>query len=257
MEANNAHAPSNPNAVKVLNLTDYDFTTRQLLGDNAEKEVQCLSHNSYAIIREIDWERNPELAKFITRFILEQEVDQRLARPEYVVLEVPVEHRHVVEETLDGIDVKVLYVKTEQVKMRDGNIIDVKLVKSIEKEPPVEPKRILNLTGIDFTDRQIRDIYDENYEIHYPEKMIKFDWYDETIGLPSLFNTYNMIVQNKINKMKRRPDCVIVDVPDEMVPYINEKFRDSGIRFIYTRTVFVEMVEGDPLKVKLLSKVEE
>ena len=257
MEANNAHAPSNPNAVKVLNLTDYDFTTRQLLGDNAEKEVQCVSHNSYAIIREIDWERNAELAKFITRFILEQEVDQRLARPEYVVLEVPVEHRHVVEETLDGIDVKVLYVKTEQVKMRDGNTTTIKLVKSIEKEPPVEPKRILNLTGIDFTDRQIRDIYDENYEIHYPEKMIKFDWDDETVGIPSLFNTYVMIVQNKINKMKKRPDCVIVDAPEEMVPYINEKFRGSDIRFIFTRIVFVEVVEGDPLKVKLLSKVEE
>lgn len=87
--------------------------------------------------------------------------------------------------------------------------------------------------------------------------MIKFDWYDETIGIPSLFNTYVMIIQNKINKMKKRPDCVILDVPDQMVPYVNEKFRGSDIRFIYTRTVFVEMVEGDPLKVKLLSKVEE
>lgn len=255
MEANNAHVPSNPNAAKVLNLTDYDFTTRQLFGKDTEKEAQCLPHNSYLLIREIDWEKDAHIAKFITRFILENEVKSRLMLPEYVVLEVPVEHRHIVEESLKGTNVKVLYVKTEQVELEDGGFLDVR---SIERAwEKVEPKIILNLTNLDFTDRQIRDVYGENYEIHYPEKMIKFDWYDETIGIPSLFDTYVIIVQDKINKMKKRPDCVIVDVPEEVIPYISEKFRDSGIRFIYTRTVLVEMVEGDPLKMKLLSKIEE
>lgn len=255
MEANNAHVSSNPNAAKVLNLTDYDFTTRQLFGKDTEKEAQCLPHNSYLLIREIDWEKDAHIAKFITRFILENEVKSRLMLPEYVVLEVPVEHRHIVEESLKGTNVKVLYVKTEQVELEDGGFLDVR---SIERAwEKVEPKIILNLTNLDFTDRQIRDVYDENYEIHYPEKMIKFDWYDETIGIPSLFDTYVIIVQDKINKMKKRPDCVIVDVPEEVIPYISEKFRDSGIRFIYTRTVLVEMVEGDPLKMKLLSKIEE
>ena len=260
MEANNAHAPSNPNAVKVLNLTDYDFTTRQLLGDNAEKEVQCLSHNSYAIIREIDWERNPELAKFITRFILEQEVDQRLARPEYVVLEVPVEHRHVVEETLDGIDIKVLYVKTEQVKMRDGNTTTIKLVKSIEKEPPVEPKRILNLTGMDFTDRQIREVRNEDYELLYPAKLPELKVNKDGTSFITVMQAIDLI-QEKFNEIGKYPDCVILDIPDEDIAGYDNIFQtlmnDVNIRRIYVRTTLVEFVNDDSLKVKLLSKVEE
>lgn len=255
MEANNAHVPSNQNAAKVLNLTDYDFTTRQLLGEDTEKEVQCLPHNSYFIIKEIDWEKDAHIAKFITRFILENEVKSRLMLPEYIVLEVPVEHRHIVEETLKGTNVKVLYVKTEQVELENGGFLDVRSIEHAWEK--AEPKIILNLTNLDFTDRQIRDIYDKNYEIHYPENMMSIDWDDETVGIPSLFNTCAMVIQNKINKMSHNPDCVIVDVPEEVIPYISEKFRDSGIRFIYTRTVFVELAEGDPLKVKLLSRIEE
>ena len=254
MEANNAHAPSNQNAAKVLNLTDYDFTTRQLFGKDTKKEAQCLSHNSYSIIREINWEKDEHIAKFITRFILENEVKSRLMLPEYVVLEVPVEHRHIVEETLKGTNVKVLYVKTVKVDAED-QVLDVKLIEQEEDKP--EPKIILNLTNLDFTDRQIREVYDENYELHYPENMMKIDWDDETVGIQSIIDTCAMIIQNKINKMSHNPDCVIVDVPEEVIPYINEKFRDSGIRFIFTRTVLVEVVDSDPLKVKLLSKVEE
>lgn len=253
MEANNAHAPSNPNAVKVLNLTDYDFTTRQLLGDNAEKEVQCLSHNSYAIIREIDWERNPELAKFITRFILEQEVDKRLARPEYVVLEVPVEHRHIVEESLKGTNVKVLYVKTEQAELENGGSLDVR---SIEQTKPTKPKYILNLTGMDFTDRQIREVYDEDYELLYPSEPLEFVFEGSIIPVEYL-NDFGKSIQDEINECPDSPDCVIVDVPENITSYIARMFGDTNIRFIFTRTVLVETLNDNPLKVKLLSKVEE
>lgn len=259
MEANNAESPSYPNATKVLNLTDYDFTIRQLGKEVAPRVHQLLPDDRYGIIKSINWEEDASVAAFIIRTVLRYEVKERLLKPDYIIIEVPVEHRGIVKEALEGLNIGVLYVKTTQVELKDGQVLDVKLIEQEEKEAKetMKPKVILNLTNLDFTDRQIRDVYDENYEIHYPEKMIKFDWYDETIGIPSLFDTYVIIVQDKINKMKKRPDCVIVDVPEEVIPYISEKFRDSGIRFIYTRTVLVEMVEGDPLKVKLLSKVEE
>lgn len=255
MEANNAHIPSNENAIKVLNLTDYDFTIRQLGMEKAPRVHQILPNDRYNIIKEISWKDDANVAKFITRVILKHEVKDRLEKPDYIIVEVPKEHRDIVKETLEGLNIGVLYVGTTQVELKDGQVLDIKLIEQEEDKP--KPKIILNLTNLDFTDKQIREVYDENYEIHYPEKMIKFDWDDETVGLPSLFNTFAMIVQNKINAMPNKPDCVIVDVPEEMIPYFNGKFRDFGIRFIYTRTVLVEMVEGDPLKVKLLSKVEE
>lgn len=240
--------------IKVLNLTGYDFIISQLGGEKVTRAIEYLPHHVHYIIKELDWDEDVNIAKFITKLIIEQEVIRRLEKPEYVVLDVPEEHRGLVKEVLGELDVKVLYIKTEQVETEDGGFLDVR---SIERAwERAEPKIILNLTNFDFTDRQIRDVYDKNYEIHYPENMMSIDWDDETVGIQSIINTCTMIIQNKINKMSHNPDCVIVDVPEEVVPYINEKFRDSGIRFIYTRTVFVEMVESDPLKVKLLSKIE-
>lgn len=253
MEVNNAHAPSNANAIKMVNLTDYTFIISQLGGEKVTRTIQFISHSSYFIIKEIDWDKDPHVAQFITKYILEQEVIRRLEKPEYVILEVPAKYRQLVRETLKGIDVKVLYVKTTAVETKDGVVQNVR---SVEEET-TEPKIILNLTNLDFTDRQIREVYDENYELHYPENTMSIDWDDETVGIQSIINTCAMVIQNKINKMSYNPDCIIVDVPEDMIPYINEKFRDSGIRFIYTKTVFVEVVDSDPLKVKLLSKIEE
>lgn len=241
--------------IKVLNLTGYDFIISQLGGEKVTRAIEYLPHHVHYIIKELDWDEDVNIAKFITKLIIEQEVIRRLEKPEYVVLDVPEEHRGLVKEVLGELDVKVLYIKTEQVELENGRFLDVRSIEHAWEK--AEPKIILNLTNLDFTDKQIRDVYDKNYEIHYPENMMRIDWDDETVGIQSIINTCAMTIQNKINKMSHNPDCVIVDVPEEVIPYINEKFRDSGIRFIYTRTVFVEMVESDPLKVKLLSKVEE
>lgn len=257
MEANNAHAPSNANAIKVLNLTDYDFTTRQLLGEETEKEVQCVPHNSYSIIREINWEKDAHIAKFITRFILENEVKSRLMLPEYVVLEVPIEHRHIVEETLKGTNVKVLYVKTVKVDAED-QVLDVKLIEQEEDKP--EPKIILNLTNLDFTDRQIREVRDEDYELLYPTKLPELKVNKDGTSFVTVMQAIDLI-QEKFNEIGKYPDCVILDIPDEDIAGYDNLFQtlmdDVSIRRIYVRTTLVEFVNGDPLKVKLLSKVEE
>ena len=252
MEANNAHAPSNANAIKMVNLTDYTFTISQLGGEKVTRTIQFIPHSSYFIIKEIDWDKDPHVAQFITKYIIEQEVIRRLERPEYVILEVPAEYRRLVRETLKGIDVKVLYVKTTAVETKDGVVQNVR---SVEEET-TEPKVILNLTNLDFTDRQIREVYNEDYELLYPSEPLEFEAEGDIIPVEYL-NHFGKLIQNEINKCLGDPDCVIVDVPENIVSYIARMFSDTNIRFIYTRTVFVETVDNDPFKVKLLSKVEE
>ena len=258
MEANTAHVPSYPNATKVLNLTDYDFTTHQLFGHDTTKEVQCLSHNSYSIIREIDWEKDVHIAKFITRFILENEVKSRLMLPEYVVLEVPVKHRHIVEESLKETKVKVLYVKTEQVELEDGTSLDVKSIEHAGEKD--KPKIILNLTCIDFTDKQIREVCDEDYELLYPAKLPELKVNKDGTSFITVMQAIDLI-QEKFNEIGKYPDCVILDIPNEDIAGYDNLFQtlmnDVNIRRIYARTTFVEFVNGDLLEVKLLNKTEE
>lgn len=252
MEANNAHAPSNTSAIKMVNLTNYDFIINQLGGEKVTRTIHFIPHSSHFIIKEIDWNKDPHVAQFITKYILEQEVIRRLERPEYVILDVPTEYRQLVRETLKRIDIKVLYVKTTVVETKDGVVQNVR---SVEEET-TEPKYILNLTCIDFTDRQIREIYDEDYELLYPPEPLEFETDDDKIPVEYV-DHFAKLIQDEINACPGNPDCVIVDVPEIIALYITEKFRDSGIRFIYTKTVFIEVTDSDPLKVKLLSKVEE
>lgn len=80
MEANNAHVPSDSNAIKVLNLTDYDFTIRQLGMEKAPRVNQILPNDRYNIIKEINWKEDVNVAKFITRVILKHEVKDRLEK---------------------------------------------------------------------------------------------------------------------------------------------------------------------------------
>ena len=252
MEANNAHAPSYAGAIKMVNLTKYEFIISQLGGETVTRMIHFLPHNSHFVIKEIDWDNDPHVAQFITKYILEQEIIRRLERPEYVIVEVPAEYRRIVRETLKGIDVKVLYVKTTPVETVDGKITNVR---SVEEEM-TEPKRILNLTNLDFTDRQIREVYDEDYELFYPSEPLEFEAEGSIIPVEYL-NNFGKAIQDEINKCPDSFDCVIVDVPENITSYIARMFGDTNIRFIFTRTVLVETLNDDPFKVKLLSKVEE
>lgn len=256
MEANNAHAPSNTDAIKMVNLTNYEFIISQLGGEKVTRTIHFIPHSSHFIIKEINWERNSELAKFITRFILEQEVIRRLERPEYVILEVPVEYRQLVRETLKGTDVKVLYVKTTPVEMEDG---EVRNVRSVEEET-TEPKYILNLTNLDFTDRQIREVHDKDYELLYPAKLPELKVNKDGTSFITVMQAIDLI-QEKFNEIGKYPDCVILDIPDEDIAGYDNIFQtlmnDVNIRRIYVRTTLVEFVNGESLKVKLLNKVEE
>ena len=241
------------NAIKVLNLTDDTFIIDKLGDERVTRAIQYLPHSSYSIIKELDWNKDVHIAKFITKFIIEQEVIRRLEKPEYVVLDVPEEHRHIVKETLDGVDVKVLYIKTEQVETEDGRVIDMKSV--VEGMEP-KPKRILNLADYVFTDKQIRDIYDEDYILDYPVVIPQFESEEDDVTT-AYINHYANQIQDEINKQLSYPDCVILDVPDIVIPYIESKFFGSNIRFIYVKAVFVEMIDRSSLKVKQLSKIEE
>lgn len=256
MEANNAHVPSDSNAIKVLNLTDYDFTIRQLGMEKAPRVNQILPNDRYNIIKEINWKEDVNVAKFITRVILKHEVKDRLEKPDYIIIEVPKEHHDIVKEALEGLNIGVLYVGTTQVELKDGQVLDVKLIEQEEEKKVVKPKRILNLTNFDFTDRQIREVYDEDYELFYPSEPLEFEAEGSIIPVEYL-NNFGKAIQDEINKCPDSFDCVIVDVPENITSYIARMFGDTNIRFIFTRTVLVETLNDDPFKVKLLSKVEE
>lgn len=256
MEANNAHAPSNANAIKIINLTDYTFIISQLGGEKVTRTIQFIPHSSYFIIKEIDWDKDPHVAQFITKYTLEQEVIRRLEKPEYVILDVPAEYRQLVRETLKGTDVKVLYVKTTVVETKDGVVQNVR---SVEEET-TEPKYILNLTNLDFTDRQIREVHDEDYKLLYPAKLPELKVNQDGTSFITIMQAIDLI-QEKFNEIGKYPDCVILDIPDEDIAGYDNMFQtlmnDVNIRRIYVRTTLVEFVNSDPLKVKLLSKVEE
>lgn len=256
MEANNAHAPSNANAIKMVNLTDYNFIINQLGGKKVTRTIQFIPHSSHFIIKEIDWDKDPHVAQFITKYILEQEVIRRLEIPEYVILDVPTEYRQLVRETLKGIDVKVLYVKTTTIETKDGVVENVR---SVEEET-TEPKYILNLTCIDFTDKQIREVHDEDYELLYPAKLPELKVNKDGTSFITIMQAIDLI-QEKLNEIGKYPDCVILDIPDEDIAGYDNMFQtlmnDVNIRRIYVRTTLVESANGDSLKVKLLSKVEE
>lgn len=256
MEANNAHAPSNTGAIKMVNLTNYELIISQLGGEKVTRTIHFIPHSSHFIIKEIDWNKDPHVAQFITKYTLEQEVIRRLERPEYVIVDVPAEYRQLVRETLKGINVKVLYVKTTAVETKDGVVQNVR---SIEEET-TEPKYILNLTCIDFTDRQIREVHDEDYELLYPAKLPELKVNKDGTSFITIMQAIDLI-QEKLNEIGKYPDCVILDIPDEDIAGYDSMFQtlmnDVNIRRIYVRTTLVEFVSGDSLKVKLLSKVEE
>lgn len=258
MEANNAHAPSSTGAIKMVNLTNYEFIISQLGGEKVTRTIHFISHSSHFIIKEIDWNKDSHVAQFITKYILEQEVIRRLERPEYVIIDVPAEYRQLVRETLKGIDVKVLYVKTTVVETEDG---EVRNVRSVEEENEiVKPKVILNLTNLDFTDRQIREVRDEDYELLYPAKLPELKVNKDGTSFITVMQAIDLI-QEKFNEIGKYPDCVILNIPDEDIAGYDDIFQtlmnDVNIRRIYVRTTLVEFVNGDSLKVKLLSKVEE
>ena len=262
MEANNAESPSYPNATKVLNLTDYDFTIRQLGKEVAPRVHQLLPDDRYGIIKEINWNEDASVAAFIIRTVLRHEVRERLLKPEYIIIEVPVEHRGIVKEALEGLNIGVLYVKTTQVELKDGQVLDVKLIEQEEEEAKetAKPKVILNLTNLDFTDRQIREVYDEDYELLYPAKLPELKVNKDGTSFITVMQAIDLI-QEKFNEIEKYPDCVILDIPDEDIAGYDNIFQtlmnDVNIRRIYVRTTLVEFVSGDPLKVKLLSKIEE
>lgn len=157
---------------------------------------------------------------------------------------------------MEGLNIGVLYVGTAQVKLKDGQVLDVKLIEQEEEKKVVKPKRILNLTNLDFTDRQIREVYDEDYELFYPSEPLEFEAEGSIIPVEYL-NNFGKAIQDEINKCPDSFDCVIVDVPENITSYIARMFGDTNIRFIFTRTVLVETLNDDPFKVKLLGKVEE
>ena len=253
MEANNARAPSNTGTIKMVNLTDYDFIISQLGGEKVTRAIEYLPHHVHYIIKELDWNEDVNIAKFITKLIIEQEVIRRLEKPEYVVLDVPEEHRGLVKEVLGELDVKVLYIKTEQTETEDGQVVDVR---SVVEAEDARPKIILNLTGLGFTDRQIRNICSENYELHYPMIPLVFSPEEDDKVITTYIDHFALQVQDEINEQPDYPDCVILDVPEPVIPYIEARFFGTDIRFVYVKTVFVEMVSSDPLKVKLLGNVE-
>ena len=258
MEANNAHVPSNTGTIKMVNLTDYDFIISQLDGEKVTGIIEYIPHGSYFIIKEINWDKDPHIAQFITKYVLEQEVIRRLEKPDYIIIEVPKEHRGIVKEALKGSNVGVLYVGTTQVELKDGQVLDVKLIEQEEDKP--EPKIILNITSLDFTDRQIREVHDEDYEILYPAKLPELKVNKDGTSFITVMQTIDLI-QEKFNEIGKYPDCVILDIPDEDIAGYDNIFQtlmnDVNVRRIYVRTTLVEFVNGDPLKVKLLSKVEE
>ena len=244
--------------IKVLNLTGYDFIISQLGGEKVTRAIEYLPHHVHYIIKELDWDEDVNIAKFITKLIIEQEVIRRLERPEYVIIDVPAEYRQLVREALKGINVKVLYVKTTAVETEDG---EVRNVRSVEEENEiVKPKAILNLTNLDFIDRQIREVHDEDYELLYPSKLPELKVNKDGTSFITVMQAIDLI-QEKFNEIGKYPDCVILDIPDEDIAGYDDIFQtlmnDVNIRRIYVRTTLVGFVNDDPLKVKLLSKVEE
>lgn len=117
-------------------------------------------------------------------------------------------------------------------------------------------KNILNLTTRDFTDRQIREVYNHDYKLCYPVTNIEYNWHEES-KWGEILSFYVRTVQDKINKMVGYPDCVIVDIPEAVIPQFNRMFKESGIKFLYVRTTLTGVTNDSPIEVKSLVKTEE
>ena len=117
------------------------------------------------------------------------------------------------------------------------------------------PKIILNLTDIDFTDRQIREVYDEDYRLIYPAEPLEFAAKEDEITA-TYIDCFVQMIQDELNEVPYQPDCVILDVPKQAIPPIASEFIGSNINFIYTQSTFVKFVDGDILEVKSLRNVE-
>lgn len=117
-------------------------------------------------------------------------------------------------------------------------------------------KNILNLTTRDFTDRQIREVYNHDYKLCYPVTNIEYNWHEES-KWGEILSFYVRTVQDKINKMVGHPDCVIIDIPEAIVPQFNEMFKESNIKFLNVRHTLVKLTNGTQLDVRLLSQEEK
>ena len=117
-------------------------------------------------------------------------------------------------------------------------------------------KNILNLTDYDFTDRQIRAVYNHDYKLSYPVTAVEYNWNKEK-NWGEMLSFYIRTVQDRINKMVGHPDCVIIDIPEAIVPQFNEMFKESNIKFLNVRHTLVKLTNGTQLDVRLLSQEEK